>query len=182
MSDVYLGQIVMFGGNFAPRGFALCNGQLLSIAQNSALFSLLGTTYGGDGRTTFALPNLQSRLPIHVGQGPGLSSYVLGQSGGSTSVTITTATMPTHTHTLNATTTQADSAAIANSLLPGRPTAGSKPRFYVAPMPNQPDPVPEVLNTAVCGSAGGNQPHTNLMPSLCITFVIALQGIFPSRN
>lgn len=180
MSDVYLGQIVMFGGNFAPRGFALCNGQLLSIAQNSALFALLGTFYGGDGRTTFALPNLQSRVPIYYGQGPGLSPYVIGQTGGAVSVTLQTTSIPAHSHTFNATKTAATTGTIANTLLPGQPTGNQN--FYVNPVAGQPDPVPEVLAPGVCGPAGGNQPHGNLMPSLCITFVIALQGIFPSRN
>src|ERR1700693_2766888 len=107
MSNVFLGQISMFGGNFAPRGFALCNGQTLPITQNAALFSLLGTTYGGNGQTTFALPNLQSRLPVHQGQGPGLSNYVMGQTGGATAVTINSTTMPAHSHTFNATTANA---------------------------------------------------------------------------
>ena len=128
MSDVFLGQIVMFAGGFAPRGFAACNGQLLPISQNSALFSLLGTVYGGDGRTTFALPNLQSRLSIHYGQGSGLSNYNIGQSAGSASVTLTTSTIPAHTHTLNATKTTATSTTIGNALLPGQPT-GSGARF-----------------------------------------------------
>jgi microcystin-dependent protein len=180
MSDVYLGQIVMFGGNFAPRGFALCNGQLLSIAQNSALFSLLGTTYGGDGRTTFALPNLQSRLPIHVGQGAGLSNYALGQSSGSQSVSLTTQSMPAHNHMLNATKTVASQGTIGANLLPGQPTGGVS--FYVMPVPGQQPPVTETLNSGVCSSAGSGQPHSNLMASLCITFIIALQGLFPSRN
>ena len=180
MSDVFLGQITMFAGDFAPRGFALCNGQLLSITQNSALFSLLGTNYGGDGRTTFALPNLQSRVSIHEGQGNGLSVYVLGQSSGSSSVTLTTSAIPSHSHAFNATKTMASTGTIANDLLPGHPTASRT--FYTNPVSGQPDPKLETLAAAVCGPAGGNQPHTNLMPTLCITFIIALQGIFPSRN
>src|SRR5689334_9565923 len=99
MTNVYLGQITGFGGNYAPRMYAFCNGQTMAIAQNQALFSLLGTYYGGNGQTTFMLPNLQSRLPIHIGQGPGLSAYVIGQNGGNQAVTITTATMPAHNHT-----------------------------------------------------------------------------------
>lgn len=185
MSDVFLGQIVMFGGNFAPRGFALCNGQLLSIAQNSALFALLGTFYGGDGRTTFALPDLRSRVSIHWGQGAGLSNYNLGQNGGAPQVTIDSSTMPLHTHVLNATQTDAGATTISNSVLPGKPTMATAPQvpaFYAAQQQGQPMLVPHILAQACCGPAGGSQPHSNLMPSLCITFIIALQGIFPSRN
>ena len=185
MSNVFLGQIVMFGGNFAPKGFAFCNGQLLSINQNQALFSLLGTTYGGDGISTFALPNLQSRLPVHVGHGPGLSNYNLGQTGGSPTVTLNVATMPAHNHILSATQATATSNTIGNTLLPAQPTealGSSKPSFYANDVQGQPPVTPTPLNAASCSSAGGSQPHTNLMPSLCITFVIALQGIFPSRN
>lgn len=182
MSNYYMGQIVMFGGNFAPKGFAFCNGQLLSISQNSALFSLLGTTYGGDGRTTFALPDLRSRLPLDWGQGPGLSNYVLGQASGTQSVTIDTLSMPAHNHTLQATQTIASTATIGNTVLPGQPTVGNPPAFYGVSQSGKPPLVPIVLNGSSCGPAGGSQPHTNLMPSLCITFVIALQGIYPSRN
>ena len=182
MTNVYLGQITGFGGNFAPRMYAFCNGQTLGIAQNSALFSLLGTYYGGNGQTTFQLPNLQSRLPVHMGQGPGLSPYALGQNGGVTDVTITTQTMPAHNHMLIATTTAGTANAIGNTVIPGQPTAGTTPEFYVAPVSDQPDPVPEVLAPGVCGMTDGNQPHSNLMPSLCISFLIALQGIYPSRN
>jgi len=180
MSNVYLGQIVMFGGNFAPRGFAFCNGQLLAIQQNAALFSLLGTYYGGNGQTNFALPNLQSRLPVHVGQGPGLSNYVIGQSSGSSSVTVLSTSTPSHSHAFNATTATATSKTIAANLLPGQPTTSRT--FYTQPVTGQPPPVPEALAAQVCGPSGGSQPHSNLMPSLCITFLIALQGIFPSRN
>jgi len=182
MSDVFLGQITMFGGTFAPRGFAFCNGQLLSIAQNSALFALLGTTYGGDGIQTFALPNLQSRLAVHVGHGAGLSNYNLGQTGGEQSVTITSATMPIHGHTFNATNGQASTPSIGNTVIPGQPTAGNNPEFYAAQGQGQPPVMLKKFNMAVCSSSGGSQPHSNLMPSLCISFVIALEGIFPSRN
>jgi microcystin-dependent protein len=183
MSDYFLGQIVMFGGNFAPKGYAFCNGQLLSIAQNQALFSLLGTTYGGDGRTTFALPDLRSRLPTDWGQGPGLSNYQLGQAGGSESVTIDVSTMPSHNHGFNATAVNATANTIANNLLPAQPTeALATPAFYANNVSGQPPITPVALNSNVCGRTGGNQAHTNLMPSLCITFIIALQGLFPSRN
>jgi microcystin-dependent protein len=186
MSNAFLGQITMFGGNFAPRGTALCNGQTLPIAQNAALFSLLGTTYGGNGVTTFALPNLQSRLPIHQGQAPGLSSYTLGQTAGVPSVTLDQSTTPTHNHTLSATQTIATTATIGTSVLPGQPTvatAPATPAFYAFQgAPPLPTLIPHPMNAAACGNAGGSQPHTNLMPSLCITFIIYLQGIFPSRN
>jgi microcystin-dependent protein len=182
MSNVYVGQITMFGGNFAPRGFAFCNGQLQSIAQNQALFSLIGTTYGGDGVTTFALPNLQSRLAIHMGQGPGLSNYVIGQNGGAPSVTLTTATTPTHTHNLVATAGPANTVSVGSSVLPATAGGVSGVEFYATPVQGQPALIPVAMNSGVCSNNGGSQPHPNLMPSLCISFVIALQGIFPSRN
>ena len=182
MSEPFLGQITMFGGNFAPRHFAFCNGQLLPINQNQSLFSLLGTAYGGDGRTTFALPDLRSRLPVHVGHGPGLSNYNLGQAGGRPTVTITTATMPAHSHTLNATKDTTTSITIDATVLPGQPTVGSPPAFYGAQGEGQPALTPHPMNSSACTASGGNQSHTNLMPSLCITFIIALQGLFPSRN
>jgi len=182
MSEPFLGQITIFGGNFAPRGYALCDGQLLVVNQNSALFSLLGTTYGGDGRTTFALPDLRSRLPVHVGQGAGLSKYNLGQSGGSTSVTIDTNTMPSHMHSLNATKALANDTKIGNGVILAQATGDSAPLFYAAPKQGEKEPTPVAMATDACGTAGGGQPHTNLMPSLCVTFIIALQGLFPSRN
>jgi microcystin-dependent protein len=179
MTNAFLGQISMFGGNFAPRSTAFCNGQTLAIAQNQALFSLLGTTYGGNGQTTFALPNLQSSLPVHQGQGQGLSNYVLGQAGGTPTVTIDQSTMPIHTHVLQATKSDATSAAITDTMLPAKPTvAGAE--FYA--LQGSPLDVPQTLNASVCGTAGGSQAHSNLMPSLCVSFIIYLQGIFPSRN
>lgn len=182
MGTPYLGQISMFGGNFAPKGWAMCNGQLLSIAQYTALYSLLGTTYGGDGVQTFALPNLVSRLPVDVGTGLGLSTYVLGQNAGTTDVTITTQTMPAHTHTLNATQTQANATAIGTTVLPGKPTSGTTNEFYAFQPSGQPALQPVALAAAAVGMTGGSQPHTNLMPSLCITFIIALSGAYPSRS
>jgi microcystin-dependent protein len=182
MSNVFIGQITMFGGNFAPRGFAFCNGQLLPIAQNQALFALLGTVYGGNGQTTFALPNLQSRVPIHVGQGPGLSPYVLGQVGGAPSVTLDQTSIPSHMHALNATQADASSGPITSTVIPGTPTGGTTPDFYAAQGQGQHPLTQHPMAPGACGKSGGSQPHTNLMPSLCITFVIALQGIFPSRT
>lgn len=179
----FLGQISFFAGNFAPKGSALCNGQLLSISQNAALYSLLGTTYGGDGVQTFGLPNLMSRLPVHVGQGLGLSLYVLGEQTGTPNVTINTSTMPAHTHTLNATQAMATTGTIANNLLPAQPNGPiANPEFYAAPVSGQPPPVPQVMAGGVCSLSGGSQPHTNMMPSLCISFTIALQGVYPTRS
>jgi microcystin-dependent protein len=171
MSDQYLGEIRMVGFNFAPYGWALCNGQLLSISQNTALFSLIGTYYGGDGVTTFALPNLQSRTPIHQGQGLGLSPYVIGQVGGTENVTLTTQQMPQHNHNVNVfnapgTTNRSGGNYLADS------TSGN---IYQTAA-NQ------TLNVNAIGMTGNSQPHNNIQPYLCITFVIALQGIYPSRN
>jgi microcystin-dependent protein len=173
MSDQYLGEIRMFGGNFAPYGWALCNGQLLAISQNTALFSLIGTYYGGDGVTTFALPNLQSRVAIHQGQGTGLSPYVIGQNGGTENVTLTSQQMPQHNHSLNANPGNANSnRANGNSLA----TATNNTNIYTNAAPA------EAMNAASIGLAGSSQPHNNIQPYLCITFIIALQGIYPSRN
>jgi microcystin-dependent protein len=183
MSEFYLGQITMFAGNFAPRAFALCNGQLLPVNQNSALFALLGTAYGGNGIQNFALPNLQSRLAIHVGHGTGLSNYALGQSGGTPTVTIDATTMPSHMHALTATTGPANTGTVGNGVVPATGVFNNNPAdFYAAPAPNSPPPMPVAFNPGACLPAGGSQPHSNLMPSLCITFIIALQGIFPSRS
>lgn len=181
MSNAFLGQITMFGGNFAPRGWAFCNGQLMPIAQNDALFTLIGTTYGGDGVTTFALPDLKSRLPVHFGQGSGLSSYQLGQASGTPGVTLNVAQMPAHNHMLEATTAAATSLRIGSNLLTGTVTGDSNALFYWAPQSGV-QPVPTPMAPGACSIAGGSMPHENLMPSLCITFIIALQGIFPSRN
>lgn len=179
MTTPYLGQITMFAGTFAPVGWALCNGQLLSIAQNSALFQVLGTTYGGDGVQTFALPDLQCRIPVHQGAGLGLSPYVLGQRAGSENVTLLTAQMPQHSHSFNATTTNATATAIGSTLLPGVPTMGANPSLYT--LVTTTTPTFNTMAAASCGPAGGNQPHPNQMPSLAISFIIALAGVFPSQ-
>jgi len=182
MTEFYVGQIDMFGGSFAPRGWALCNGQLMSISQYQTLFTVIGTTYGGDGITNFALPNLQSCLPVHVGQGQGLSLYKLGQAAGTPTVTITSQTMPQHQHSLQATVAGASSPTIGPSVLPGQPSSGGTPGFYAASQTGLPPLQPQMLAEGACSIVGGSQPHNNLMPSLCITFIIALQGIYPSRN
>jgi microcystin-dependent protein len=180
MSNVFIGQIMMFGGNFAPLNFAFCNGQTIAISQNTTLFSLLGTMYGGNGTTTFQLPNLQSQVPIHQGTGLGLSTYTVGQVGGSPNITVINSEMAAHSHGLNATATTATASAIGNTLLPGQPTIGNPPHFYASQ--GTPPLNLYTMNPAVCGAAGGNQPHPNMMPSLCVSFCIALYGIFPSRN
>lgn len=176
MSTPFLGEIRMLGFNFAPRGWATCAGQLLAISTNDALYALLGTTYGGDGVTTFGLPDLRGRVPVHVGQGPGLTNRVLGEKGGTESVTLVATQMPLHTHALSATTSAATALTPGPTLLPG---AVSGDTFYVnttlgntmAPMSNQ------MLTTS-----GGSQPHENMMPTLTVQYCIALEGIFPSQN
>jgi len=184
MAQPFVSQITMFAGNFAPRGYALCNGQTMAINQNQALFSLIGTFYGGNGVTTFQLPNLQSSLPLCFGTGPGLSSYVVGQTGGTANVTLSTSQIPQHTHSFMASTsTSATTAsAVGNTVLPGTPSVTGAEFYMNPPQQGQPPLVPVTLPGAVCSTVGQSQPHSNLMPSLCITFVIALQGVFPSRN
>jgi microcystin-dependent protein len=173
MSEPFLGEIRMFGGNFAPRGWAFCDGQILSIAQNTALFSLLGTTYGGDGRTTFALPDLRGRAPVHAGQGPVLSPYSLGQSGGSESVTLNTSQMPSHNHLVNVDTGDNGTTSHPNGQYLA--STGS-----ISIYNNATDG--STLNQGTVQTAGGSQPHSNLQPYLCVDFIIALEGIYPSRN
>ena len=173
MSTPFLGEIRMFGGTFAPRSWAFCNGQLLAIAQNDALWSLLGTTYGGDGQETFALPDLQGRVPVHRGQGPGLSSYDLGQMGGTESVTLVTQQLPAHTHAFSAST----AAGSPTSEPGGSVTASSSAPLYAEPV----GALTSMSAQAITPS-GGTQPHDNVAPFLCVTFIICLEGIFPSRN
>ncbi len=168
MSDPFLAEIRVVSFNFAPKGWALCNGQLLPINQNQALFALLGTTYGGDGRVNFALPNLQGRIPVHVGTLP------LGSTGGQTAVALTASQMPAHQHSLLA------SADLANSTSPAGNVLGAKGRggrdVYAAPADLTP------LASQAISTAGGSQPHNNMQPYLVLNFTIALQGIFPSQN
>jgi microcystin-dependent protein len=182
MSEPYLSQITMFGGNFAPKRYAFCNGQTLSIQQNTALFSLIGTTYGGNGVTTFQLPNLQSALPISFGQAPGLQNYNLGEIGGTPSVTLNQNNVPPHIHFLMASTSASatTSPMIQNNLVPGTASA-TNADLYTNPG-GSPPLIPHKMTANAVGPSGNNQPHPNLMPSLCITFVIALQGVFPTRN
>jgi microcystin-dependent protein len=179
--DPFIAQIVMFGGNFAPRGWALCNGQLLSIAENTALFSLVGTIYGGDGRTTFGLPDLRGRAPIHAGSGPGLSPKQLGQKGGTEHNTLNTAQLPNHAHSLAGGTVtipvseeDADQGEAAGKYL-------ANGTFYhnVGDGAYGPGPIPLSGNTA---AAGGNQQVNNMPPYQVVNYIIALQGIYPSRS
>jgi len=180
MGTPYLGQISIFGGTFAPYGWAFCNGQLMDIATNTALYALLGTIYGGDGVSTFALPDLQCRIPIHMGQGLGLSAYVIGQKSGTENVTLTTAQMPQHNHTFYATSTSATRAS-PNNMLAAVPVGGQLPSFYTIPTSGVAPNAKQLASTAI-GLAGGSQPHPNMMPTLCLSFIIALQGIYPSQN
>ena len=178
MSNPYLGEIRPFAGNFAPRSWSFCNGSLLSIAQNNALFALLGTTYGGDGQTTFALPDLRGRIALSIGQGPGLTNRVLGEVNGAESVTITNNTMPSHMPQVSATSAAATAVPPGPTLLPATPGQGAA--FYLPPnvgtQVDQPLPADTILQ------AGGSQPHENIMPILAINYIIALEGIFPSQN
>jgi microcystin-dependent protein len=176
MSEPFVGEIKMFAGNFAPRGYAFCDGQLLAVSQNDALFSLYGTIYGGDGRTTFGLPDLRGRIPLHQGQGPGLSERKLGSKGGDEKVTLTLNQIPSHTHTAQASNNPADSAALNGKVLAKGVDASDK--FYVAPVAGQQQP----MVSGMVANAGGSQPHNNLMPTLCINFIVALFGIYPSRH
>ena len=180
MSQPFLGEIRMFGGNFAPRGWAFCNGQILAIAQNTALFSLLGTTYGGNGQTTFALPDLRGRLPLNQGQGPGLSSYDLGRASGSETVTLLTTEMPAHTH---APTNTVNASARADSSTPAScvPADTGGPQIYASAPDGSTTMFPGMITTTVA-PVGGSQPHANMQPYLVVSFIIATEGIFPSRN
>jgi microcystin-dependent protein len=171
MAEPFLGEIRMFGGNFAPLGWAFCNGQIMSIADNEALFSLVGTTYGGDGVNTFALPNLQSRIPMHQGQGGGLSPYVMGQIGGTENVTLNAQNLPQHSHGTAASSGNGGASSPAGSYW-----ASNAATKQYAPATNT------TMAPTAMSLTGGNQPHQNLMPLLTISFIIALEGIYPSRN
>ncbi len=175
MSSPFVGEIRMFGGNFAPKGHALCNGQLLQIRQNTALFSILGVTYGGDGRTTFGLPNLQGSAAIGAGQGPGLSQRVLGEVGGVTNVTLSTAEMAAHSHTANASGGLGDSPSPANAIWSAS-GSGRTPDTIYATSGNA------SMSPNALSPAGGSGSHNNMPPYLAVSFIIALVGIFPPRN
>ena len=173
MSEPFVGEIRMFAGNFAPRGWAFCDGQLLAVSQNDALFSLLGTIYGGDGRTTFGLPDLRGRIPIHAGSGPGLSSRPLGAKSGAEKVTLTVNQMANHSHTMMAST------APATETRPGGNVTASDlaiDAYY------ENSPAAAAMSSSAITAVGGSQSHTNLQPYLCVNFIIALFGIYPSRH
>ena len=179
MAEPFIGQIILFAGNFAIRGYAMCNGQLLSIAQNTALFSILGTTYGGNGQTTFALPDLRGRVPNHMGQGPGLSNYSLGQVAGVENTTLTQNNLPPHSHTLNGSNSgQANVASPGNNFLGiGKvPSSSETINMYNSVASASP------LNAASITGGGGSIPFSILQPYLTLNYLIALEGIFPSRN
>ncbi|MGE7113763.1 phage tail protein [Lysinibacillus sp. NPDC047702] len=174
MSESYLGEIRMFAGNFAPQGWALCNGQILSISENEALFALLGTTYGGDGRTTFGLPDLMGRVPIHVSP-----QYSLGAVGGTETVTLTANQIPNHTHAVQATTAVGDTPSPSNVLW--AETSGYS--NYSNDTDGAGNPLtPVEMNATAISSAGNNQPHDNMMPSVAISFIISLYGYFPPQS
>lgn len=175
MSEPFLAEIRIFAGNFAPRGWAFCNGQLLPIAQNTALFSLIGTTYGGDGRTTTALPNLKGRAPMHPGRGPGLTARRLGQRGGTETVTLTEAQMPSHTHTARAADELPDDNDPANEYVARAGGRGSS--LYAADSSSLGS-----MKNNVLSNAGGSLAHNNIQPFLAMNFIIALVGLYPSRS
>ena len=172
--EPFLAQIVMFGGNFAPRGWALCNGQLLPISQNTALFSILGTTYGGDGRTTFALPDLRGRAPVSEGQGPGLSNYTLGEKRGDENTTLSVANLPSHTHTARAQSGDGDSATPVGNVWAD--DLGVSSATYSTGGANS------NMNSQAIANTGGGAAFSNSAPRLAVNFIIALEGTFPSRN
>lgn len=173
MSEPFIAEVRIFAGNFAPRGWAFCDGQLLPVAQNTALFSLIGTTYGGDGRTTTALPNLQGRAPMHPGRGPGLTSRRLGEKVGSEMVSLSEAQMPNHTHTMRANNGPSTTPLPATNTSLGR----TVPTAYHTVDNSLVD-----LNTQTLPTTGGSQAHNNMQPYLALNFIIALQGLYPSRS
>lgn len=172
MADPFVAEIRIFPFNFAPRGWAWCDGQLLPLSQNTALFSLLGTTYGGNGQSNFALPDLQGRASMHPGQGPGLSLHDLGETGGSDTVTLLESEIPSHSHSLQATTAAGTSPA-PTGLMPGTPPRATP---YVNAVPNA------AMGDSALSPTGSRQPHNNLQPYLTLYFCIALQGVFPPRT
>lgn len=169
MADAFIAEIRIVGFNFAPTGWAFCNGTILPISQNTALFSLLGTIYGGNGQTTFALPNLQGRMPLAPGQGPGLSPRSLGESAGVEVVTLLASEIPSHTHSIPSSSAVAPTAGVS-----GAPSLSSAKPYH-------PGPADVSASAGAVSAAGANQPHNNMPPYLAMNFIIALQGIFPPR-
>jgi microcystin-dependent protein len=179
MSQPFLGQLMLVPYNFAPQGWAFCEGQTLPISQNTALFSLLGTTYGGNGTSTFQLPNLQGCVPVGQGQGPSLSPYDLGETAGSSSVTVLTSQMPAHTHIIPAAAAAGHEATPGTGYALGSGSRGTVPA-YVTPAIQTEHPV--TMSANLCGDVGGSQPHNNLMPYVVMNYIIALTGIYPARS
>jgi len=181
MSNAFIGEIRLFGGSFAPRGWAFCDGSLLSISNFDVLFALIGTTYGGDGVNTFALPDLRSRVPLSQGQGGGLSNYMMGQAGGVEQVTLDNTQLPAHQHGLNATTATGSAMSPGPTVMLATPVeAGVGTSLYVVPGNSAVDPAPMAAQSI--GMTGGNQPHSNMMPTQAINYIIATEGLFPNRN
>ena len=174
--DSFIGDIRLFAGEFAPRGWKFCDGTELSISVYEPLFTLIGTTYGGDGQSTFALPDLRGRVPVGQGEGPGLTPRLIGETFGSENVTLLAPQMPQHTHTLNATTDSATSPQAAGNLFA---QTGSDKCY--GPPPGT-SPQPQALAANAVSVAGGSQPHNNILPAMAINYIIAVEGIFPSRN
>jgi microcystin-dependent protein len=172
--DPFVAEIRIFPFNFAPKGWAWCDGQLLPLSQNTALFSLLGTTYGGDGKSTFALPDLQGRAPMHPGQGPGLSLHDLGETGGSETVSLLESEIPAHSHTMGAQNVPLGSVTSAAGNTFTRPASGN--------LFNKVNPVVVNMGDQALAPAGGDQPHNNMQPYLTLYMCIALQGVFPPRT
>ncbi|MCC8980972.1 phage tail protein [Bradyrhizobium acaciae] len=177
MADPFVAEIRIFPFNFAPKGWAFCSGQILPISQNTALFSLLGTTYGGDGKSTFALPNMQGNAPLAPGQGPGLSLYDLGETTGSPSVTLLQSEIPLHNHPVNVGTQDMADVQVPS---PNRILGKSTDAFAYVPG-NSPPPLIQ-MNAAMIGMTGGSLPHNNMQPYLTLNFCIALQGVYPARG
>ncbi|MGO4270832.1 phage tail protein [Paenibacillus sp. TAF58] len=178
-SEPFVGEICIFPFNFAPKGWAFCDGQLLPISQNTALFSLLGTTYGGDGKSTFALPNLQGMVPLHAGQGPGLSSYALGQTAGTEHVTLLNSEIPIHSHTLQYGISVGSQESPEGQIW--KDTGSRRGGLaYTIPPANQTESV--LMGALAIAPAGGGQPHNNMQPYLTLNFCIALQGVYPPRT
>jgi microcystin-dependent protein len=172
MSNPYIGEIRMFGGNFAPAGWAFCDGQLMPISENDTLFNLIGTTYGGDGQETFALPDLQGRLPMHAGQGPGLSNYQIGEKSGVETVTLNTQQTPTHTHAVVV------SGDLANSNSPNNSMLAQSTQILLYTQ----DTASKFMAPSALSLVGGSQPHENMQPYLVVSFIISLFGVYPSQT
>lgn len=177
MSETFIGEIRMFAGNFAPRGWSFCDGELVAVSQNDALFSLFGTIYGGDGRTTFALPDLRGRIPVHMGTGAGLSSRPLGQKIGTEEVSLIVNEIPSHAHDVYAGNDSATSRTLAGKVLARGVDATDK--FYVD---SGADTVKRNLISGTVANTGGGQPHFNLMSTQCVNFIVALSGTYPNRH